>query len=349
MKINNTVVAFYRSLAFVLLSLYLVAVIGYVALIGVYIASRSWAAPLTLSPSQERVLAFQPQVANLESNLLKQRVELQAAEAKLSTDIVQLDRVSEMLRLLDGAQKTESRQLARTNVSIGKLLKDKRANIAETEKTIADAKAMLKTVDDELAAGLITRDTAQGRRISLQAAINSATDARTAALALQEQARVARSGSRTLAGKEATSLVALQSLQEALSLRALHAQLTVETETARLTVEQLKTAIADGVRVLEVAKTSPYHLALRQSVSVVFVPYDNLKNVVIGESIYDCYLHVIVCRKVGVVERLYEAEEYARHPLFKTDLKGRLVMVKFDLEKASQSQVVFIGGKPLFL
>jgi hypothetical protein len=347
-RFQSSALNVYRVISFAVLSSIILGVIGYVFFLLFYLSSTSWASPLALSPAQERVLAFQPQVANLEASLLKQRVELSTTEAKFKAGSDQLERINALVRRLDGAQKTEAKALVETNVAIRGLLVDKTVDIGSTEKTIADVQAMLKSVDAEVAAGLITRDQAQARRITLQAALNAATDAKAQALVLEQQARAARDGASTLAGG-ASSLQALRSIQEAVALRTMAVQLTIDTETARQTVEQLKKSIPEAERVLDVAKTSPYHLALRQSVNVLFVPYDNLRHAKVGEPVYDCYLQVIACHKVGTVLKVYEAEEYARHPLFKTDLKGRFVGVQFDDQEASSSPVVFVGGKPLFL
>jgi hypothetical protein len=338
----------YRMASFVALSGILLIAVGYLFLLIFYTINTVWAAPIQLSPSQDRVLAFQPQVASLEAALLKQKVDLATAEAKYQAGTDQLANINALLRRIDGAQKTELKALNDTNASIRQALADKRIDIGSTERSIADATAMLKSVDAELASGLITRDQAQTRRITLQAALNSATDAKAQALALQEQARVAKEGAATLGGGS-SSLLALQSIQQAVQLRLAAVQLTIDTETARQTAEQLRASIPENERVLAVAKTSPYHLALRQTVDVLFVPYDNIHRAKAGEPIYDCYLQVIVCHKVGQVTKVYTAEEYARHPLFKTDLKGQFVGIQLDEPKAARSQVLFIGSKPLFL
>jgi len=346
--LQNLTIKAYRLVAMGILLTIITGVVSYLGLLVFYSVSSSWAAPLTLSPAQEKVLSFQPQVAALEANLLKQKVDLATAESKYAVGVKQIESINALLRRIDGAQKTEAKALADTNQQIKQVLADKKLDIAATNRSITEIQAMLKTVDAEQAAGLITKDQASSRRITLQAALNAATDAKGQIIGLQEQARAAREGSATLGGGS-SSLLALQSLQEALQLRTIAAQLQVDTETARLTIEQLKASIPESERVLAVAKTSPYHLALRQPVDVLFVPYDNIKRIKVGDPVYDCYAQVIVCHQVGNVEKLYEAEEYARHPLFKTDLKGRFVSVKFTVPEAARSQVVFVGGKPLFL
>ena len=56
---------------------------------------------------------------------------------------------------------------------------------------------------------------------------------------------------------------------------------------------------------------------------------------------------MIFCAQSGQITRVYEAEEYARHPMFKTDLKGRFVGVSFDEEKDAQKDIAFIDHRPL--
>jgi hypothetical protein len=341
-------IAAYRSASFVALSSILLIAVCYLFLLVFYTASTTWAAPITLSPSQERVLAFQPQVANLEATLLKQRVDLTTFEMKYVAEEEQLTQINRLLARFDDASRSEARELAKTGTAVDAVITDKKLDIAATTSSTAEARALLKQIDVELAAKLITIDQAATRRIALQSALNASTDARAAMTQLTETSRQLKAGSSTLSGGSA-SLSALAALQQTQQLRTLATTLEINIQTSKLSAAALKTTITDSERVLAVAKTSPYHAALRAPVSVLFVPYDNLKNAKLGEPVYDCYLQIIACRKVGVIETLYEAEEYARHPLFKTDLKGRFVGVKFDVPEAAKSQVVFVGGKPLFL
>lgn len=344
-KIFNTA---YRWIAVVFLTLVFVIAFCYAFLVGFYAINRTYVAPITLSPAQERVLSFQPQVATLEASLNKQRIELSTAQATVTALTTQTEQIRHLITRVDGAMSTEAAQLAATGKAIDKVLTDKVVDLKQTEKAIADAQALLKQIDAEVAAKLITADQAAQRRISLQAALNAATDARAQAIQLEQQSRQASATASTIRGGS-SSLVGINAARQVVELRAMSAQLEIQLATATSTVEALTKSIAELERVLDVAKQSPYHRALREPVTVAFVPYDNLKNAKEGELVYDCYLQVIACRKVGVVKKLYEAEEYARHPLFKTDLKGKLIEIEFTKPEAAQSQVIFIGGKPLLL
>jgi hypothetical protein len=341
-------ITLYRTIAFSALALVLLGIFSYITLVLFYFFSNSWAAPLQLSPSQERVLAFQPQIANLEALLLKQRVELTTAEMKTIAEeeqLVQLYSLEEKIRV---ARRSETRELRTTTSAINSVIDQKRSNILETQKLILQTQKMLQQVQEELDAKLITSDQAAQRQIALQTAINSATDAKTQLLQLDTQSQQLKSVLNTFTGGSA-SLAGLQPAQQLQQLSAMISQLDIEIATAKLTVTALKTTVSDGERVLAVAKSSPYYAALRSPISVLFVPYDNINNILAGQLVYDCYLQIILCHKVGTISAVYDAEEYARHPLFKTDLKGKFVGVLFEDIKAVQSQVVFINRKPLFL
>lgn len=338
----------YRVIAFSVMVSAILAIAIYAFLLLFYFSSNSWSAPITLSPAQERVLAFQPQVANLDAALNKQRIELATAKATVTALTSQSEQLNHLVTRVNGAMKTEASQLAATSKAIDVVLSAKRIDLKDTERSITEAQSLLKQIDVEVLSKLITADQAAQRRVALQAALNASTDARAQAIMLGEQARQASATSSTIRGGS-SSLIGINAARQAVELRAMAAQLEIQLVTATSTVEALTTSIAELERVLDVAKHSPYHRALRENVYVAFVPYDNLKNAKPNEKVYDCYLQVIACKEVGAIKQVYEAEEYARHPLFKTDLKGRLAEIEFTDVNAARSQVVFIGGKPLFL
>lgn len=204
-------------------------------------------------------------------------------------------------------------------------------------------------MDEELANGLITKSEASTRRLDMQASLDSLTDARAAEVALAEQGRAAGDASQTLGDDHALSLIALQSVANEAQLKIALVQAQVDAQIALLSVEQLQTTMKNADRVLAIAKQSPYYLALTQRVPVAFMPYDNLSFAAPGVAVYDCYLAIVLCHQVGSVIQVYEAEEYTHTPLFKAEVKGKLVGVRFSEAKASESTLLFIGHKPLLL
>lgn len=321
--------------------------VGFILMAG---GLSNWTIPIKLSPSQERVLQFQPQVATLESSVLRQHVERDAAQSKVTVGKQQLHEIDVLLTRINGAQKVESSALNSVNTSIAAVLKDKTFDIAETTKLIDDTKALMRNVNEEEAAHLITKDQASQRRLALQASYNQATDAKAQYIALQEQQRQGHAAASTLTGG-GTSLVALQSLESEQMLILTRAQLAIDVQTAIDTVVAIDTNLSELERVLDTAKQAPQYRALRETVYVLFAPYTSIDDMKIGDPVYSCYLMYVGCYKVGTVKKLYESEEYAHHPFLKTDLKGRLVNVEYDKNEmdANESQILFVGRKPLLL
>ena len=66
-----------------------------------------------------------------------------------------------------------------------------------------------------------------------------------------------------------------------------------------------------------------------------------------GAAIYDCYLNMILCRKVGTVKQIFPGEEQAIHPIFKTQIRGFLIQMNLDNAEAAKSKTVFLGSKPV--
>lgn len=346
LSIQKLIISAYRLLSFMMLSTVLFLVVGYLLLLVFYTINTSWAAPIVLGPTQDRVLAFQPQISNIESAIEKQRVELSTALSTKEALDEQISQVQMLIEKVDSIISAESQQLTVTSKAIKSVLASKNADIFTAKSIIAEAQKLLKTVDQELSAKLITSDQASQRKIALQNAISSISDAKIAALSLQEQLKQSQSGIETLNGGS-TSSQAFNTIRQSAELKSSLVELRIQSTTAKLSAIALHKSITEAERVMLVAKSSPYYRALREEVTVAFVPYDN--DIHIGDPIYDCYLQILLCRKVGVVKTIYEAEEHARHPLFKTDFRGRLVEIQFTDRSFSKSQVVFINGKPLLL
>ena len=86
-----------------------------------------------------------------------------------------------------------------------------------------------------------------------------------------------------------------------------------------------------------------------QTLYFAFVPYDNTASAVAGSAVYDCYLNMVVCRKVGEVKQIFTGEQQATHPIFKTQIRGFLIQMNLDPDHANsaKSKTVFLGRKPL--
>ncbi len=347
-RINRFFIFKYKLIGVALLLLCALAVVLYAFLFLFFTFNRSWAAPVTLSPSQERVLAARPQVTMLEAGLDKTKIELNTAKAQVINKQQQINQVKALLSRIHGALRAETKTLAATSREIEHVWKEQSHIVASSKQLLDTADHLEVSIKSELSAGLITKDQAASRYFSVQATRAAAVAAHTQSVQLATQAQQLSDAAGTLSGG-ATSIQATQTLYQEQQLRSLLAQLEIDLITASGMVDALTKTVADAEHVLAVARTSAYHQAMDRVIYLGFIPYGNFSGVRVGALVYDCALQVIWCKKVGTVTVIYDPEEYARHPLFRTDLKGRMVELELEESTAASSQVVFIGGKPLLL
>jgi len=253
-----------------------------------------------------------------------------------------------LLARTESAQKVAIANLTRVSSSLNKLATEKSADIADTERAHQQLKAMMATTDAELNAGLISKEDAASRKITLQTSANSLTDSKIAGVQVRVNASQSGAIASTLKGA-AVDLETMTTLGQTQQMVFSRMRLETELSAAEANIGVLQSSIKDTERVLEVAMQSPYFKALTQRVSVAFVPYENNDRAKVGEPVFSCVLQVLFCAEVGHVTATYVAEEYAKHPLFRYDMKGRLVEVKFNEDEASTTRVVFFGRKPLIL
>jgi len=132
-------------------------------------------------------------------------------------------------------------------------------------------------------------------------------------------------------------------------LRSEVAQLDVAINVAEKQLQEESRQIDRLREAIVTAKQNPYYLnaAGGQTLYFAFVPYDNQAHATAGSSVYDCYLNMIACRKVGTVKQIFPGEEQAIHPIFKTQIRGFLIQMNLDHADSAKSKTVFLGSKPV--
>jgi len=303
---------------------------------------------MILSPTQELVLTFQPSVSAIQTQISQQEVMFATLQLNYDSKVEQLKEKKKLLERFNLAKHAESAYLRRKGSALMEITSDKTADIAKLRESKEQAELQLKQIDDEERAGFLTKYDANRERASANERIALLANAKAALLQDMDSQREARNSANTLTGGN-TSLSALNSLEQEEQLSTSIMQLEIDMKSAELSIKALKETLAEGHRVLEVAKDSPKYKALKKPVTVAFVPYENLVNAEVGASVYDCYLKLILCHEVGKVKKIYDAEEYGTHPMFKTNLKGRLIDIDYTDADASRLSVIFIGSKPLFI
>jgi hypothetical protein len=146
------------------------------------------------------------------------------------------------------------------------------------------------------------------------------------------------------------SLATLQ--QQLLTLKYQIAQLddaiVLQKDTIRITSRNLK--VADST--LTTLKDSSYAHAVFSGSNLAFVAYDNFDSVKEGQPIYDCYLMIVFCHRVGTIKHVYKDEQLVDFPLFNVRLSRQVrgVFAEMDMTnpKSMKSLLIFAGHKPLF-
>lgn len=95
-------------------------------------------------------------------------------------------------------------------------------------------------------------------------------------------------------------------------------------------------------------EASPYLRASRHSVVLAFVPYSN-KDVKLGTKLYACSWGLVMCNKVGKVTATIDGEVDSTHPHDDSIQRGMMVEIELTTPSAAEANVLFAGGKPLWL
>jgi len=94
---------------------------------------------------------------------------------------------------------------------------------------------------------------------------------------------------------------------------------------------------------------SPYLRAINGKVVLAFVPYTNLKHIKTGEKLYGCRWGLVFCKRVGRIKATIEGEVQDIHPHDQSVQRGIMVEIDLTTPSAEGNQVLFAGGKPLWL
>jgi hypothetical protein len=226
-----------------------------------------------------------------------------------------------------------------TGPELENLDRQKLADNAKTKEVLGQLQDMQADVQKDLAAGLITKADAATQLAALNQTADTYTDSRIAEVLLTD----------SVLDKTTIGTSTLNVLEKQSELRSEAAQLDVEIQVADKQLQEDNLQIERLHEAIQTAKQSPYYLNAtgQQRLYFAFVPYDDQASAVPGSPIYDCYLNMIVCRRVGTVQQIFPGEEQATHPIFKTQIRGYLIQMDLSHPESAKSKTVFMGRKPL--
>jgi hypothetical protein len=336
----KSVVMVYRIFAILTLYLVLAGVLAYGFVMGFYALNTSWAAPVILSPADDKSLDFTEKLVTSRQTLEDLNVDLK----KLNDGVAEMNKHRAALEALEpelqAAIAREKQHNQVTGPQLMELDKQKQADNLKTQKVLAQVQEVEAAIDKDLAAGLITKGDAATQRAALNQVQSSYTDSKIGSVLLSDN----------ILEKTTTDTKTLDVLDKQAELISEIAQLDIAIGVAQKQIHE-ETQQVDRLRAaLNTAKQTPYYLSVSggSAVNFAFVPYDNQSSASPGAAVYDCYLNMVLCRKVGTVKQIFAGEEHAIHPIFRTDIRGFMIEMQLDHPESAKSKTVFLNRKPLF-
>jgi hypothetical protein len=335
----KTTLALYRTFAILTLYAVLIGIFCYAFVMGFYAVSRSWAAPVILSASDDKNLDFVQKLV-----LSRQSIEdLKVDVIRQQTTLDEMTKYRSSLQALDAelqsaiAAKRQHDRL--TGPELVALEKQKQADNAQTQQTLAQVHQLEAQIKSDLAAGLITKGDANAQLAALDHMNTDYTDSRIAAVMLSD----------TILEATTSGSKSLEALEKQAELRSDIAQLDVTLSVAEKQLVEDNRQIGRLHDAIATAKQSPYfqNSSSDKPLYFAFVPYDNQAYATVGAPVYDCYLNMAFCRKVGAVKQIFSGEQIINHPIFKNQVRGLTIQMELSHPESAKSQTVFLGGKPL--
>jgi hypothetical protein len=226
-----------------------------------------------------------------------------------------------------------------TGPQLATLETQKQADNTRTQHILAELKLVEAGIRKDLTAGLITKGDAATQLAALNQAQDAYTDSKIAEVMLTDN----------ILDKTTTGTKSLDVLEKQAELRSEIAQLDVAMSVAEKQLEEDNRQVDRLHDAIATAKLSPYYLNStgNNRLYFAFIPYDNQSSAKIGAPVYDCYLDMVLCRKVGTVKQIFLGEEQITHPIFKTQVRGLMIQMDLSHRNSAKSKTVFLGRKPL--
>lgn len=331
--------ATYRVFAITVLYLVLIGVVSYAFVMGFYAVNSSWAAPVILSAQDEKSLDFREKLVTSQQTIEDLKVDTAKLEKGLDEMRAHRAALAPLEPQLQQAIVREQAHDRATGPQLGALDRQKMADNKKTQALIEQLDSTRADIQKDLAAGLITRSDATSELAALNQTESGLTDSRIAEVLLTDSVL-----DKTNIGTGTLDVLVKQS-----ELRSEAAQLDVAIQVADKQLTQENRQIQRLHEAIQTAKQSPYYLNAsgQQRIYFAFVPYDDQSNATPGSPVYDCYLNMIACRRVGAVRQIFPGEQQATHPIFKTQIRGFLIQMDLDHPESAKSKTVFMGSKPL--
>lgn len=354
---NQLLVAAYKVLGFVILTVVLAGIAGFAVIHALYVIHHAWLSPAVISPTDPAVLDLRARIA--EEQWKRERV-----QGERLTIQPRLERLRMVARLEQDFQRDFQAALAadtsshRSSLTLLAALNQERHNVATELRRVGAVleSSSVGQLRQEYDAKLIDKQKMLQSSYQLAQLAQTRLDLQQREVELSDRIRrierdiesleLARSGGGN--GKRLT--------YEGLVLRREHDRSLAEGVGARAEVEALEASLAELDRtiahydeLLATLRSAPLLRATEQQIELGFVPYENQGSMREGTSVYGCRFFVLACREVGRVKRYLPGEHRQDHPVYGNELRGQLAELELDDPEWAKASVLHGSRPPLFL
>ena len=337
--IHKSVLTIYRIFAVVTLYGVLAGILTYAFIMGFYAVNASWAAPVIISASDEKSLDYLAQLVTSQQTIEDIKVDVIHQQTTLAEMTKHRDSLEALVPEIETAVARERSHDRLTGPQLAELDAQKQADNTKTQAVLAQLQQLESNINKDLAAGLITKSDATTQIAAINQSRDAYTDSKIAEVLLTDN----------ILDKTTAGTKSLEVIEKEAELRSDIAQLDVTLAVAQMQLQEDNRQIDRLRAAITSAKQSPYYLNAsgNSRLNFAFVPYDNQASATIGTPIYDCYLNMVLCRKVGTVKQMFQGEQAIVHPIFKTQVRGFMIQMDLSHPASAQSKTVFLGRKPL--
>ena len=342
-KLQKHAVTVYRMLGFGILTIIVMVLVGYIATTLFFYMSDSWIVPMAISPTDDKVVSLEAQLAERQNNRDRLTADLEDANRAIKMQQAFQSEFAKAIQSdLDGRKAALERmhELAVAAAST-------RVSIRHSNDAFASANA--KRMAEEYKAGLIDRQSMLSGKFQL-AQISSSN----LSLAERQAEYEVRANDLEAQTRSLEALLANTANDSALSYDVL--KIKQEYEASRLATDKaigLRDALSQSVdredKMLATLEHTGYLRAVHDHAQVAFVPYGNMHTLDAGKSLYGCKLGMIFCHKVGTILEVLPGEVQFKHPHRDKMLRGQMVELRLEDGAAATDDVLFVGGRPLFI
>ncbi len=359
--LNKLIVSAYKEVGFVVLTVILLGLVGYLGVNVFFFLNQSWIAPTILSRADERVMALSAQAAQnatLRDKLGAERLVVLARIQEAETQIASEEAFQAgFLRALQADISARAKELDKLNGLRRKYDQSKddieRNSQAYAEVSRQRSREMLDVhlVDDEhYAAARYNASQIARSNLSLEenqvSLDNHSREIRRDVESLRAIQKALESGDALPPGGDVSYQVLRVKEDYTRSVMEL-AKARDARDSARQDLAVVDASIGRYDRIMKGLQDSAYLKAVEQNLDVAFVPYDNVQRVRPHAAVYGCKVGLFWCRRVGEVVETLEGEVQVKHPLHAQIERGLMVRLDLHDAQAAKEKILFLDRAPL--